>query len=117
MSVRVLYLDDEIELCEIFADEFANENIQISTFTDPQKAIDFAVKNPPDVIFLDYRLVATSGEIVAKEMANSIPKYLITGEISVNADYPFVEILAKPYDIKYIKKILDSMLQDQCELD
>lgn len=107
--INVLYLDDEIDLCEIFADEFSNENIRITTFTDPVEAIAAAKTNPPDIMFLDYRLVATNGDKVAQKMANLTPKFLVTGDISVKTDYPFVEILSKPYNANHIRQVLSSM--------
>ena len=93
MQLRVLYLDDEPALCAIFFDEFSSEDIHVVTFTDPQKAIEAAIRNSHDIIFLDNRLPGINGDEVAKAMPPAVPKYLITGDSTVRTSYKFIEVL------------------------
>ena len=113
MPLKVLYLDDEPFLCEIFSEEFSGEEIQVSTFTDPKEALDAARLNPPDIIFLDNRLPGTSGDEVAQAMGGLAPKYLITGDNVVNSTYKFTAVLSKPVDGAVIRAVFDSMLKQK----
>ncbi len=107
MSFSVFYLDDEEDLCEIFLDQFSSEEIDITTFTSPKKIIEAVKINPPNLIFLDYRLPSTNGDEVAQAMDTKIPKFLVTGDISVSTKYEFTKILQKPYKNLDIISILN----------
>ena len=110
MPLKVMYLDDEPDLCDIFSDEFSTDEIIIVTFTDANNAIEASKRSPPDVIFVDYRLPGTSGDLVALEMPAAIPKYLMTGEVTVATKYKFNCVFGKPYDREGIREILISLL-------
>ena len=111
MPIKVYYLDDEEALCEIFADYFASNQVEITTFTDLTKAIALTQTNPPDLFFIDYRLPGTTGDEVAKSMAADIPKYLITGDIIVKTEYQFKAVFNKPYKPEDIQQVLDGFLR------
>ena len=106
MQLKVYYLDDEAELCEIFSEYFSSPEIKIITFIDPVRAIEAAKENPPDVVFVDFRLPKTTGDQVAQSLDPHIPKYLLTGELSPNTKYHFKKIISKPYNIVEIQEIL-----------
>lgn len=108
MPLKIYYLDDEEALCENFADYFSSPDSVVSTFTDPQKAVNEINKNPPDILFIDYRLPGTTGDEIAKSLDPKLPKYLVTGDISVKTDYNFIQIFSKPYDEAEIKKVISS---------
>ena len=95
MPIKVYYIDDEIELCENFEDFFASEEISIKTFTDPFIAIEFMKSQPPDLLFIDYRLKGINGDEVSQILDPSIPKMLITGDISLQTQYKFLKIFFK----------------------
>jgi DNA-binding NtrC family response regulator len=109
MSLKVLYLDDETELCEIFFDGFSSDSIHIRVYSEPLEAIESSKCDPPDVIFIDYRMAGTRGDIVAQSMPPQTPKYLLTGDNTIQTDYPFVEVLSKLDDWSRIGEILASM--------
>ncbi len=117
MPINVLYLDDEPDLCNLFSEEFSSQDIQITTFTDPRRAIAHAKKTLPDIVSLDYRLPGMMGDIVAQEMGINSPMILITGDISVNTEYRFSTVIHKPFDASKIKKILQGCLQKKRVLD
>jgi DNA-binding NtrC family response regulator len=94
--LKIFYIDDEIELCENFSDEFSSESVQINTFTDPQCAIELAQINPPDLLFIDFRLPGTNGELMAQRFDPSIPKFLVTGEITNINVTCFRDVFRKP---------------------
>ncbi len=106
MPLKIFYIDDEIDLCENFSDLFSSSQNQISTFLDPEKAIEDAKKSPPHIIFIDYRLTTTTGDKVAQIFDPKIPKFLITGEISLTTIYQFDKIILKPFSEDEILQIL-----------
>lgn len=113
MPLKVFYLDDEPELCEIFKDEFESADCTVVTFVSAEKILEATKCSPPDLIFLDYRLTETNGDLVAQAMPLSIPKYLITGESSVRTQYKFLGVLGKPFDREAIREIMDRVLSSK----
>lgn len=97
MILKVVYLDDEVALLEMFKEAFAEEDINIVTFDVPEDAIQYIRANPPDIVFLDYRLPGTSGDEVAQKLDPKLPKVLITGDLSVHPKTQFLHIFRKPY--------------------
>lgn len=110
MALKVYYLDDEKLLCDLFKEEFESEDIQIFTFIDAQNLIQETKTNPPDVIFLDFRLPGINGDQVAIKIAKGIPIYLVTGDLHIRNTYPFVRIFQKPYEEAEIQKVLQAMV-------
>lgn len=111
MSLKVLFLDDEPMLCEIFSDFFSSPDIEIITFTDPKSALEYSSKNNLDIIVVDYRMPGTSGDQIAAQMPAEIPKYLLTGELEPDPKFKFTGILNKPFDAKLIQSILNGVLK------
>lgn len=108
MSLKIVYIDDELDLCEIFDALFASETVSVRTFTEPQEGVQSIAADPPDVLFLDYRLPGVSGIELARGMDPRIPKYLVTGEINMDPHASFLGIIAKPIDVDKVGKIIDS---------
>ena len=111
MKLNVLFLDDEVPLCEIFIDFFSSPEVNITVFSDPQLAIDYSLKNELDLIFLDYRLPSTNGDQVALKMPPSVPKFLLTGEFELKSEYTFQKIFKKPFKAADISQIIDEFLE------
>ena len=110
MPLKVMFLDDEADICEIYKDFFSTSHIEVYVFVEPKKAIEFARNNLLDMIFLDYRMPGTNGESVAIEIGGDVPKYLITGEINVETDYSFEKIIPKPVDLDEIQTLINHQL-------
>ena len=108
-QLKVVYVDDEADLCEMFAELFATESISVQTFVDPVKAVEQINEQTPDLIFLDYRLPHTNGEKIAHALNLKIPIVLITGEMAFEPTYPFFRVLGKPYETQQVEKILSEV--------
>lgn len=109
MPLKIFYIDDEPGLLEIFADTFSSKGIEITTFEDHKLAIEEIKKNPPHIIFIDYRLKGTTGDKVIQEVDPSIPKAMITGELSMRLDPAlFKSIFYKPFDFDAVEKFIQS---------
>lgn len=106
MPLKVYYLDDEIELLEIFKDMFESEDIEITLFSNPQTAIEAINSSPPDLLVLDYRLPNITGDQIAQTLDPKIPKVLITGDLSVQCVSHFHAIFEKPLVTSEIEAFL-----------
>ncbi len=109
MPLKIYYLDDETELCEIFSEFFSSAETIITTFTDPELAIKAIKDHPPDLFFIDFRLSGTNGDKVAQSIANpAIPMFLISGELFPVTVYQFTRVISKPYKDDDILNLLAS---------
>jgi FixJ family two-component response regulator len=108
MLFSIYYLDDEVELLDIFIDVFAAKDREIKAFSDPIEFINAVKMKPPNLIFLDFRLPRTTGDEVASKIDFSIPKVLITGDIDVNVKSNFISILGKPIKFDLVEALISS---------
>ena len=112
LVIKVYYVDDEPELCELFDDLFANSQVLVCTFSDPREALEKILSNPPDILFTDYRMPVMSGLELAQKIPAYIKKYLVTGENSISMDFIFEAILNKPLNVQEIRKIIMDAKKD-----
>jgi len=110
MSINVYYLDDEETLCEIFSEMLGSSEVKVTTFVQASDAIECCKNNPPDLFFIDYRLPGTTGDLVAFEIAERIPKVLVTGDLSFDSSYKFQNVISKPCDFEKVKKLIETYL-------
>lgn len=110
MALKVFYVDDEIELCELFSEHISSSDVVVSTFSDPNDLIKACAESAPDIVFIDYRMPHTNGDQMAQSLDAKIPKYLITGEISAKTGYKFEKTFLKPCDYTDIVKTISLYL-------
>ncbi len=108
MSINIVYLDDEAELCSIFSEIFTSSDVFVNTFTHVDVALNYIKINSPDLIFIDYRLPGITGDQIAIKLKLSVPIALITGDLDVQPIYPFAKIFNKPFDINDIILFINS---------
>ncbi len=106
MAFHVWYVDDEPDICDNFSELFSSADFLVKTFTDPKKAIEEAKRSRPDLVFLDFRMKTMTGDEVALLMDPKIPKFLVTGDISIETKYKFDRVINKPYNEKAIFDVL-----------
>jgi DNA-binding NtrC family response regulator len=110
MRKKIYYLDDEPDLCNLFKEFFESDLIEIETFSDAFEAIERCDQSPPDIMFIDYRLADTTGNLVAEVIANDIVKVLVTGELEVPSYEVFYEVIAKPFKLIDVTLIIEKIL-------
>ena len=110
MAIKIYYLDDEYHLCEIFKKLLAGENIEVTTFMESAEAIALCAVEPPDLMFIDYRLSDTTGDRVAQALHENIIKILVTGELAIPTSDLFKDIITKPYRLTTIKETIAKQL-------
>lgn len=107
MPLKIVYLDDEPDLCQIFEDGFGTmSGVEIQTFVDPEIALTAIEANLPDLIFVDYRLPKTNGVAVARRISPQVPIVLITGDLTMDLQAPSIRIFTKPYDFEEMKAFI-----------
>lgn len=99
-------MDDEQDLCEIFTELNQFDKVLIRTFVDPELAVAEALREKPDLVFLDYRLPGVTGDKVAEALQLDVPIYLISGDLNVKTSFNFVKIIGKPVNNSEIQKII-----------
>lgn len=65
---KVLIIEDETVLLELFADKFIGENFETLQATTAEKGIRLALKNKPDLILLDIILPGMDGITMLKKL-------------------------------------------------
>jgi DNA-binding response OmpR family regulator len=69
---KILIIEDETILLELFADKFTSEGFQALQATTAEKGIKLALKDKPDFILLDIILPKMDGLVMLKKLrANS----------------------------------------------
>jgi DNA-binding NtrC family response regulator len=112
MSLNIVYIDDEQDLCEIFVILHGSEN-NIITFSRCENAVEYINLNYVDVVFVDYRMPCING-FECREMFNkNIPTYLVSGEIGLVTPETFAGFIEKPINHDLIKSIIDSHSQNK----
>lgn len=113
MPLKLVYIDDEIELCQIFQEFFTSPEIDIKTFTSPDEAIQAIAAAPPDLVFLDFRLMGTTGLIVAERLPPALPKVLVSGDPYPTASNAFIKVFPKPYPLDDVCQFLTGFLKNK----
>ena len=106
MAFTVYYLDDEAEICAVFSAFLTSMEIPVKTFTDAAEAIEYCKHTPPDLIFIDYRLADTTGDLVANSLYNDISKILVTGDLLSSKRHLFIDVINKPFRLKNIESVI-----------
>lgn len=102
-KLKVMILDDEPDLVEIFCCLFESKDIEITGFTDYQLAIEQSSNF--DLIFIDLGIPKLRGDRIANLMDKSVPKILLTGNDNPEGlVFDFKQIIAKPYNSDVILK-------------
>lgn len=107
MAFDIVYVDDEIELASLFKEFMESEHIKVHIFDLEIEALAFCRQHQPDLIMIDYRLQAMTGDDLAALMPANIPKMLVTGELELPASARFQQVITKPFNFALIKQFVD----------
>ncbi len=108
---KIYFLDDEVPMLNLFAEHFSGPQVQVKTFSDPFLAIEEIKREPPDLLFLDYRMPGLNGEEVAMRIDPRIPKALITGMGKVALNVKFDAIFDKPFSPQAVQDFIDMIME------
>jgi len=117
MPIKVYYLDDEPDLCNIFEAFVSGDDIVVTTFTDVNEAVDLCRRIPPDMIFIDYRLTDTTGDKVASLIDERVCKILVTGDLYLPESDKFQHTLQKPFSLADTRNLVLSQYNENLASD
>lgn len=79
--MKILVVDDEIEICNIFYEFFTPKGYQVIKATSGKAALEKVDSEKPDLVFLDIRMPGMDGIEVLKQirkMGNAITVIMVT---------------------------------------
>jgi DNA-binding NtrC family response regulator len=111
---EVLVLDDEEIVCERLKAHLENNDFEVETFTESQRAIDRLREKSFDVVVTDLKMEGPSGLDVLHFVRNQMQGtqvIMITGYASIEAareaDYTGVyEFILKPFQLEEMGKLV-----------
>jgi len=113
MLLKILYVDDELDLLDIFKDMFTSPVLEVMICNKASDVKSIIQLNPPDLLLLDYRMPEMNGDqlaqVIAPFLPSSVPIALVTGDIEVKTQYKFHKVFKKPYDINAMQDYFDSL--------
>lgn len=114
---RILFLDDESALCDLFGDLLEGENREIFCFTEGAEALLEAQRTNFDICFVDYHMPMMNGAKILDELIRAQPtttKYVVLSGDTELRDFLTedsqiaVKVMYKPYDFDAIEAFIDS---------
>jgi len=120
--VRILYIEDDPLLCDLFATVMEGEDYTVETVQTGQGGLDLHRANPFDIIAIDYALPDLMGLDVARQMLAdnpSLPITFVTGsgneEVAAKAiELGILNYIIKDGEAAYLKllpSVIDSLNQ------
>jgi two-component system, OmpR family, response regulator CpxR len=78
--VRILVIDDDVELCSLLTEFLRNENYQVSCAHDGKRGLEEALRSNPDLVVLDVMLPAFDGFEVLRRLRpkSRVPVLMLT---------------------------------------
>jgi len=110
--IKILIVDDEIEISNIFYDFFAPKGYEVIKATSGKEAIELVKTEKPNLVFLDIRMPVMDGMEVLKkikEIDQSITVIMVTvvkdEKIAKNAlKLGAYDYVTKPLSFDYLEK-------------
>ena len=123
MSRKIVLVDDEGKLLQALKKALEREGYEVFDFAHPQRALDFILTRPPDLIVSDIRMPGLSGiELLSRLGAEGIhvPCILMTAYSSMETAVAAVKMgacdyLLKPFELSDFKAAVKRALQNIVE--
>jgi len=110
--MRILIVDDEIEICNIFYDFFTPKGYEVIKTTSGKEALEKVKSQKPDLVFLDIRMPEMDGIEVLKKIKET-DKSIIVIMVTVLKDEATAkkaiklgayDYVTKPLSFDYLEK-------------
>lgn len=116
-SVKVLVIDDEVDICHIIQMALKARGHEVRFSTSGEEGITLFFSLLPDILFLDMTLPDKNGIEVARAIKNSdhgktVPIVLMSGmspSMSHNDAALFAAVLGKPFSISALEPLLKKL--------
>ena len=114
MKAKILVVDDEASVRELFSGVFAEEDYEVIAAEDGNQALDILKKDNIDVIFLDLKLFGMNGIDLCRQIRETKPVsmiFAITGwaplfEIEECREAGFDDYFEKPLDMDILLDVV-----------
>ncbi|MDD4355653.1 MAG: response regulator [Smithellaceae bacterium] len=112
MKGKILIVDDEKSVRELFTGVFTDENYEVVTTEDGNQALDILKRDNIDVIFLDLKLFGMNGIDLCRQIRETKPMSMIFAITGWSPLFEIEECRQAGFD-DYFEKPLDmDMLMD-----
>lgn len=110
--MKIMVVDDEIELCNVVYDFFSSKGYEVIKSTNGKDAIEKAKSQKPNLVFLDIRMPGMDGFEVLKEIKKIDPAITVIMETVINDKESAEKAIAlgakdyvtKPLSFDYLEK-------------
>lgn len=109
MMKRVVFVDDEPDIVELYEELFTSDTISVTVFTEPTAAIEHFLQQAVDVCFIDYRMPVMNGTELRTHLPDGPRYYLITGELDMECPEGFTDKFSKPLNFEDVETMLESL--------
>jgi len=120
MGKRILTVDDDIDILEVYSLILVAEGYEVKTLLSPSRLAETIVEFVPDLIILDIQLDHCNNglelclQLKMSELTRHIPIFIVSSHESIHtAKYQFLanDIVMKPFDLAVLtNKINDCLL-------
>lgn len=107
MAIKVIYIDDEPDICEAFALIIESDTIQVFTFTSPNEVLKNIDSINPDLFISDFRMPGMNGVELARKLPAKLPKVLLTGEEALKDTSEFIKVFRKPCNFNMLRSFFN----------
>lgn len=118
-SARILVVDDEKDVCDIFKKTLTHEGYDVFTALDGESGIEIVKEKNPDIVLLDLKMPKMGGiEVLQriKEIDKNTVVIIITGYGSMDSARMAMRLgafdyITKPIDLNYVKAVVKDGLK------
>ena len=115
---KLLFIDDEPELLNIFRKAFTKEHYEVFTATSGLEGLKIARKEKPALIVIDMRMPKLDGLEILKRLRKSDKKtkvvmltgYGTAGLIREASELGISDFVAKPFDLHALQRLIKEVL-------
>src|SRR5690242_10400061 len=119
-GLRVVAIDDDEQHLKFIATFLSQENVRVSTATDPKGGLDLIRKESPHLVLVDLVMPGMSGMEVLERVLELDPAtevVLLTGQYSTESAVEAIQkgaadYLTKPVDVEKLEKRVESLLSE-----
>jgi DNA-binding response OmpR family regulator len=118
MEKRLLVIDNDVEMEEIFKEMFSGTDYKVFYYEETDDIFDLLEKHEPDIVVLDYNLNGLNGGELCKQIKgheqtrhipvilfSAFPKFIYSPE-----NYGYDAFIEKPFDIDELVSKVDEVV-------